>query len=105
MHSTYNATYSRINLSIMGEQFNEWAEDYFLPDGPSLDAMIRKTCVFNDFVAVTGRKPWGQSKSCHALRSFCRNNAHYIKCMNSPELCSASTPGRIVRKMTNRTVL
>lgn len=95
--------YSRINLSIMGDQFNEWAEGYFLPDGPNLDVMIRKTDVFNDFVAATGLKLWSQSKFSRALQSFCRNNSHYIECLNPPELCPASTPGRIVRKVANRT--
>lgn len=95
--------YSRINLSIMGEQFNEWAEGYFLPDGPNLDVMIRKTDVFNDFISATGLKLWSQSKFSRALQSFCRNNSHYIECMNPPELCPASTPGRIVRKVMNRT--
>lgn len=95
--------YSRINLSIMGDQFNEWAEGYFLPDGPNLDVMIRKADVFNDFVATTGLKLWSSSKFSRALQSFVRNNSHYIECINPPELCPASTPGRIVRKVANRT--
>lgn len=95
--------YRRINLSIMGDQFNEWAEGYFLPDGPNLDVMIKKSEVFSDFVTATGLKLWSQSKFSRALQSFCRNNAHYIECMNPPELCPASTPGRIVRKVANRT--
>ena len=95
--------YSRINLSIMGDQFNEWAEGYFIPDGPNLDVMIRKTDVFNDFVSATGLKLWSQSKFSRALQSFCRNNTHYIDCLNPPELCPASTPGRIVKKVMNRT--
>ena len=28
---------------------------------------------------------------------------YYIECINPPELCPASTPGRIVRKVANRT--
>lgn len=95
--------YNRINLAIMGDQFNEWAEGYFLPGGPNLDVMIRKTDVFNDFISATGLKLWSQSKFSRALQSFCRNNSHYIDCMNPPELCPASTPGRIVRKVMNRT--
>ncbi len=95
--------YSRINLSIMGDQFNEWAEGYFLPDGPNLDIMIRKSEVFNDFVAATGLKLWSSSKFSRALQSFVRNNGHYLECLNPPELCPASTPGRIVRKVQNRT--
>ena len=95
--------YSRINLSIMGDQFNEWAEGYFLPGGPNLDVMIRKSEVFNDFVAATGLKLWSSSKFSRALQSFVRNNSHYIECINPPELCPDSTPGRIVRKVANRT--
>ncbi|MBR3699201.1 MAG: hypothetical protein IKM85_06710 [Bacteroidales bacterium] len=95
--------YRRINLSIMGDQFNEWAEGYFLPDGPNLDVMIKKSDVFADFVSATGLKLWSQSKFSRALQSFCRNNSHYIECLNPPELCPASTPGRIVRKVANRT--
>lgn len=95
--------YSRINLSIMGDQFNEWAEGYFLPGGPNLDVMIRKSEVFNDFVAATGLKLWSASKFSRALQSFVRNNSHYIECLNPPELCPDSTPGRIVRKVANRT--
>ena len=95
--------YSRINLSIMGDQFNEWAEGYFLPGGPNLDVMIRKSEVFNDFVAATGLKLWSSSKFSRALQSFVRNNSHYIECLNPPELCPDSTPGRIVRKVANRT--
>lgn len=96
--------YSRINLSIMGDQFNEWAEGYFLPDGPNLDVMLRKTDVFNDFVAATGLKLWSSSKFSRALQSFVRNNGHYLDCLNPPELCPASTPGRIVRKEYDKTV-
>lgn len=99
LHNIYN----RINLSIMGDQFNEWAEGYFLPDGPNLDIMIKKSDVFSDFVAATGLKLWSSSKFSRALQSFVRNNAHYIECLNPPELCPASTPGRIVRKDGNRT--
>lgn len=95
--------YQRINLSIMGDQFNEWAEGYFLQGGPNLDVMIRKTDVFNDFVAATGLKMWSASKFSRALQSFVRNNSHYIDCLNPPELCPVSTPGRIVRKVQNRT--
>ncbi len=95
--------YSRINLAVMGDQFNEWAEGYFLPDGPNLDVLIRKADAFNDFVAATGLKLWSSSKFSRALASFCRNNSHYIECLNPPELCPASTPGRIVRKISNRT--
>lgn len=95
--------YRRINLSIMGDQFNEWAEGYFLPDGPNLDVMIKKSDVFADFVSATGLKLWSQSKFSRALQSFVRNNSHYIECINPPELCPASTPGRIVRKVANRT--
>lgn len=95
--------YNRINLAIMGDQFNEWAEGYFLQGGPNLDVMIRKTEVFNDFVAATGLKLWSASKFSRALQSFVRNNPHYIECINPPELCPVSTPGRIVRKVQNRT--
>ncbi len=95
--------YNRINLAIMGDQFNEWAEGYFLQGGPNLDVMIRKTEVFNDFVAATGLKLWSASKFSRALQSFVRNNPHYIDCINPPELCPVSTPGRIVRKVQNRT--
>lgn len=96
--------YSRINLSIMGDQFNEWAEGYFLPDGPNLDIMLRKSEVFNDFVAATGLKLWSSSKFTRALQSFVRNNSHYIECLNPPELCPESTPGRIVKKVMDKTV-
>ncbi len=95
--------YRRINLSIMGDQFNEWAEGYFIPDGPNLDIMILKNEAFSDFVAATGLKLWSASKFSRALQSFVRNNSHYIECLNPPELCPASTPGRIVRKNGNRT--
>jgi len=95
--------YRRINLSIMGDQFNEWAEGYFMPDGPNLDVLIRKGEVFADFVNSTGLKLWSQSKFSRALQSFVRNNGHYIECLNPPELCPASTPGRIVRKENGRT--
>lgn len=95
--------YRRINLSIMGDQFNEWAEGYFIPDGPNLDVMILKTDAFSDFVSATGLKLWSASKFSRALQSFVRNNSHYIECLNPPELCPASTPGRIVRKNGNRT--
>ena len=97
------AIYSRINLSIMGDQFNEWAEGYFLPDGPNLDIMLRKSEVFGDFVNATGLKMWSSSKFSRALQSFVRNNSHYLECINPPELCPASTPGRIVKKVMNRT--
>lgn len=96
--------YSRINLSIMGDQFNEWAEGYFLPDGPNLDIMLRKSEVFNDFVSATGLKLWSSSKFTRALQSFVRNNSHYIECLNPPELCPESTPGRIVKKVRDKTV-
>ncbi|MBQ3844125.1 MAG: hypothetical protein II817_03985 [Bacteroidales bacterium] len=96
--------YRRINLAIMGDQFNEWAEGYFLPDGPNLDVMLRKTDVFNDFVAATGLKLWSSSKFSRALQSFVRNNGHYLDCLNPPELCPTSTPGRIVRKEYDKTV-
>lgn len=95
--------YRRINLSIMGDQFNEWAEGYFIPDGPNLDVMIRKSDAFADFVAATGLKLWSASKFSRALVSFVRNNSHYIECINPPELCPASTPGRIVRKAGTKT--
>ena len=95
--------YRRINLAIMGEQFDDWAAGYFLPDGPNLDVMIKKSDVFADFVATTGLKLWSSSKFSRALQAFVRNNSHYIDCLNPPELCPASTPGRIVRKVANRT--
>ena len=95
--------YCRINLSIMGEQFNEWAEGYFIEGGPNLDIMIRKTDVFNDFMNATGLKNWSSSKFSRALLSFCRNN-DYIECLNPPQLCPESTPGRIIRRDGNSTV-
>lgn len=95
--------YSRINLSIMGEQFNEWAEGFFMPGGPNLDIMIRKSEVFNDFVNTSGLKNWSSSKFSRALLSFCRNN-DYIECLNPPELCPESTPGRIVQREGSSTV-
>lgn len=95
--------YSRINLSIMGEQFNEWAQGYFMPGGPNLDIMIRKSEVFNDFVNASGLKNWSSSKFSRALLSYCRNN-DYIDCLNPEELCPFSTPGRIVRRNGSETV-
>lgn len=95
--------YSRINLSIMGEQFNEWAEGFFIPGGPNLDILIRKSEVFNDFINTSGLKNWSSSKFSRALLSYCRNN-DYIDCLNPPELCPESTPGRIVRREGNQTV-
>lgn len=95
--------YSRINLSIMGEQFNEWAEGFFMPGGPNLDILLRKSEVFNDFVNTSGLKNWSSSKFSRALLSFCRNNDH-IECLNPPELCPESTPGRIVMREGSSTV-
>ena len=65
--------------------------------------MLRKSEVFNDFVVATGLKLRSSLKFIHAFQSFVRNNSHYIECLNPPELCPESTPGRIVKKVMNRT--
>jgi len=108
--SKYNIVYQppmqnvirRMNIQQMGEQFREWAEVFFSPDGGNLNRSIEKSLLMELFSRATNVKGWSSRKFSKAIKSFV-NNTSYIECLNPKELCN-SDGRRIAKKINGQTV-
>lgn len=92
----------RINLAIMGQQFEEWASVYFSKESGRLDCYVSKKEAFEDFIHQYSGPRWSTSKFKSALIAFCKSS-DYIEEFNPPELLG-SDGKRILSKVNGETV-
>ncbi len=92
--------HERMNISTMGNQFREWAEVYFSPEGVNVDKELIKENVIKDFISGTNVKGWSTKQFTKALTAFCKN-ADYIYQLNPPILQNSGK--RIVRNIAGKT--
>ncbi len=96
-----NRVYERINISIMGDQFKDWADVYFSEDGDNVNKLISRASAFSDFLMISGVKGWTSNKFSAAIKAYCKNTS-YIEELNPVELQNSSK--RIIRKIEGKAV-
>lgn len=91
----------RINISVMGDSFKEWADVYFCQGSFMLDHELPREDVYKDFTNSTGlsAKLFTPQRFMKSLKAFCANT-DYIKCLNPQHL---APKGRIMKTVQGRT--
>ncbi|MBR0240989.1 MAG: hypothetical protein IJQ54_00535 [Kiritimatiellae bacterium] len=76
----------RMNNQVMGEEFRQWAEIEFSPEGDSLDRYMLKEALINKYNEKHKTKPLKSSQQFKKkMAAFCKN-AEHIEALNPSEL-------------------
>ena len=60
-------------MSKMGDNFREWAEAYFAPDGSHVNRLVPKDDAYNDFIRTARpRSQWTMKGFTMSVRAFCQ---------------------------------
>ena len=91
----------RRHKADMGENFEDWADVYFSPDGGNLDRLLVRTTVFNDYTSAIGNlgSRYSMKRFSQQLKAFCEFSEH-IHCLNPRDL--QNSQGRIVRRVDGK---
>lgn len=101
----YSAPSSNIIIknykSIMGPQFEEWADVMFSTQGNMLNCFVPKNMLFKDFVDSSGMKSWSSQKFGKALDAWCSLNKYTI---NPPDTITDPKTNRIIKSFQGRSI-
>ena len=91
----------RRHKADMGENFEDWADVYFSPDGGNLDRLLVRATVFNDYTSAIGNlgARYSMKRFTQQLKAFCEFSEH-IHCLNPRDL--QNSQGRIVRRVDGK---
>lgn len=78
----------------MGQNFKEWADVYFDPEGEHINKMVIREQALDDFVKSTKTTRWTTNKFTKALKAFCGYNGYIL---NPKDL--QNSQGRITKKI------
>lgn len=60
-------------MSRMGDNFRDWAESYFAPDGTHVNCLVPKDDAYNDFIRTARpRTQWTMKGFTMTVRTFCQ---------------------------------
>lgn len=79
----------------MGNNFEDWAQVYFDPDGEHVNTFVVRDEAFTDFKNFSQQKNWTMQRFTKALKAFCVL-CPYVEQLNPEEFLN--NQGRIVRK-------
>ena len=82
----------------MGDNFEEWCESKFYnsPDNCNLDSKLKRSLFFDAYCSWSNTRITAQS-FWKKLQAFCQSRS-YIVAFNPPDVCTPSTPGKIMGK-------
>lgn len=83
----------RINLSIMGDAFKDWADFYLVEH---LNRLVSRVDAFNEFCKTTGNNNWKMQRFSKALQAWCDYRNDIVETLNPKKLLNSQ--GRLVRK-------
>lgn len=81
-------------LADMGNNFKEWADVYFDPEGNHVNVTVVREDALDDFVKSTKTTRWTTNKFTKALKAYCAYNGYVL---NPRDL--QNSQGRITRKI------
>ena len=86
----------------MGDNFEEWCESKFFnsPDNPNLDNKLKRIPYFEAYCSWSNTKITAKS-FWKRLQMFCASRSSYIVAFNPPDMCTPSSPGKILGKDEN----
>lgn len=90
----------RMNIQTMGNQFKDWADVFFSPEGSNLNKYLVKKDVFTDFQLESNIKAWSTKQFSKALQAYCKHN-ELIQGLNPKE--TLNDQGRLIRKVGGAT--
>lgn len=89
----------RKKLQDMGDNFQEWAEAYFAPDGDNLNRFIVRREAFDTFRAYANTQKITMKAFTKKINAFC-DLCPYILCLNPPRFLNAQK--RILQRSNGR---
>jgi hypothetical protein len=87
-------------MTIIGNQFNDWATVYFSEESENVNKLIAKEDVMKEFINATNVKGWTTQKFTKSLAAFCKLAPWIVK-LNPSEMCNGQ--GRIIRTENGKT--
>lgn len=81
-------------LTDMGQNFKEWADVYFDPEGEHINKMVVREQALDDFIKSTKTTRWTTNRFTKALKAFC---SYYGYILNPKDL--QNSQGRITKKI------
>lgn len=89
--------HKRTDIMTMGDDFMDWAEEFFAPESGNLDTFIPRVIIYDDYCASLGKT--GKSKGKKAFRESLRAFAHYHEYeLNPTGIFGSRADGRITMK-------
>lgn len=89
--------HKRTDIMQMGDDFMDWAEEYYAPDSGNLDKLIPRTVVYDSYCNSLGKT--GKSKGKKGFRDALRAFAHFHSYeVNPTELRGMREDGRLTMK-------
>ena len=81
----------REQRAVLGKDFEQWADEYFSPDGENLDKALKVNDVLANFNAET-HFGWSPNKLTRHLKAYCEY-AEYIRCFNPASVTGKKADG------------